>query len=156
MDYHPGASAPFPLDEGQLRSILATENGRKLLLLLQKTDPAALRDAAKAAKAGDYVAVQRILGPFLQSPEANALFGAGRKPWTICNLRSSSCSPIRSSSRSWPRWRQRSGCIRPKAARRPSRRRNRRNRKIKSGQMRRRGRKGQGRPCPRATGGKSC
>ena len=30
---------------------------------------------AKAAKAGDYVAVQRILGPFLQSPEANALFG---------------------------------------------------------------------------------
>lgn len=34
--------------------------------------------------------------------------GAGRKPWTICNLRSSSCSPIRSSSRSWPRWRQRS------------------------------------------------
>lgn len=48
MDYHPGASAPFPLDEGQLRSILATENGRKLLLLLQKTDPAALRDAAKA------------------------------------------------------------------------------------------------------------
>ena len=23
MDYHPGASAPFPLDEGQLRSILA-------------------------------------------------------------------------------------------------------------------------------------
>ena len=33
------------------------------------------RDAAKAAKAGDYVAVQRILGPFLQSPEANALFG---------------------------------------------------------------------------------
>ena len=71
MDYHPGASAPFPLDEGQLRSILATENGRKL----QKTDPAALRDAAKAAKAGDYVAVQRILGPFLQSPEANALFG---------------------------------------------------------------------------------
>mgnify|MGYP000901372486 FL=1 len=75
MDYHPGASAPFPLDEGQLRSILATENGRKPLLLLQKTDPAALRDAAKAAKAGDYVAVQRILGPVLQSPEANALFG---------------------------------------------------------------------------------
>ena len=35
MDYHPGATAPFPLDEGQLRSILATENGRKLLLLLQ-------------------------------------------------------------------------------------------------------------------------
>ena len=43
MDYHPGASAPFPLDEGQLRSILATENGRKLLLLLQKTDPAVCR-----------------------------------------------------------------------------------------------------------------
>ena len=75
MDYHPGASAPFPLDEGQLRSILATENGRKLLLLLQKTDPAALRDAAKAAKAGDYVAVQRILGPFLQSLVCIAVFG---------------------------------------------------------------------------------
>ena len=39
MDYHPGASAPFPLDEGQLRSILATENGRKLPLLLQKMIP---------------------------------------------------------------------------------------------------------------------
>ena len=86
MDYHPGASAPFPLDEGQLRSILATENGRKLLLLLQKTDPAALRDAAKAAKAGDYVAVQRILGPFLQSPEANALFGG--RPYALDDLHS--------------------------------------------------------------------
>ena len=86
MDYHPGASAPFPLDEGQLRSILATENGRKLLLLLQKTDPAALRDAAKAAKAGDYVAVQRILGPFLQSPEANALFGG--RPYAMDDLQS--------------------------------------------------------------------
>ena len=86
MDYHPGASAPFPLDEGQLRSILATENGRKLLLLLQKTDPAALRDAAKAAKAGDYVAVQRILGPFLQSPEANALFGG--RPLAMDDLQS--------------------------------------------------------------------
>ena len=43
----------------------------------QKVLLAALRDAARAAKAGDYVAVQRILGPFLQSPEAAALFGGG-------------------------------------------------------------------------------
>ena len=64
MDYHPGATAPFPLDEGQLRSILATENGRKLLLLLQKTDPAALRNAAKAAKAGDTSAFLNITGLF--------------------------------------------------------------------------------------------
>ena len=132
MDYHPGASTPFPLDEGQLRSILATENGRKLLLLLQKTDPAALRDAAKAAKRAIMSPCSGFWGRFYSRRRRTPSSGAGRKPWTICNLRSSSCSPIRSSSRSWPRWRQRSGCIRPRAARRPSRRRNRRNWKIKA------------------------
>ena len=74
MESHFQANSSIPLNEAQLRAILASESGRKLVLLLQKTDPTALREAARAAKAGDYVAVQRILGPFLQSPEAAALF----------------------------------------------------------------------------------
>lgn len=77
MESNQNGRASIPLSESQLRAIIASESGRKLLFLLQKTDPAALRDAARAAKAGDYVAVQRILGPFLQSPEAAALFGGG-------------------------------------------------------------------------------
>ena len=74
MGSNQNAGTSFPLNETQLHAILATENGKKLLFLLQKTDPNALREAARAAKAGDYPTVQRILGPFLQSPEAAALF----------------------------------------------------------------------------------
>ena len=62
-----------PLDAAQLRAILASEEGRKLLALLHHTDSAALRAASAAAKSGDYAAVQRILTPYLQSPEAAAL-----------------------------------------------------------------------------------
>ena len=58
-----------PLDAAQLRAILASEEGRKLLALLHHTD----RAASAAAKSGDYAAVQRILTPYLQSPEAAAL-----------------------------------------------------------------------------------
>ena len=53
MESNQNGRASIPLSESQLRAILASESGRKLLFLLQKTDPAALRDAARAAKAGD-------------------------------------------------------------------------------------------------------
>lgn len=62
-----------PLSEAQLRAMLASPEGRRLLALIQHTDGAALRAAAAAAKAGDYAAVQQILTPYLQSPEAEAL-----------------------------------------------------------------------------------
>ena len=42
-----------PLDAAQLRAILASEEGRKLLALLHHTDSAALRPASAAAKSGD-------------------------------------------------------------------------------------------------------
>ena len=57
----------IPLSEARLREILATDEGRHLLALLQKTDASALREAARAAKSGDYAAVQRILAPYLQA-----------------------------------------------------------------------------------------
>ena len=61
MDSHFQANSSIPLNEAQLRAILASESGRKLVLLLQKTDPTALREAARAADVELRVEVSTIV-----------------------------------------------------------------------------------------------
>lgn len=58
---------------GQLQSVLGTQEGKKLLQLLNRDGGDALRQAAAAAKNGDYETAKRIMQPLVQTPEASAL-----------------------------------------------------------------------------------
>ena len=58
--------------ESDLRRVLASPEGQKLLALL-KTDSGALRKAMQAVKGGDYEGAKTALDPMLQSPEAKKL-----------------------------------------------------------------------------------
>lgn len=63
-----GAFAPE-----QLQSILKSEEGRRLMQLLNRDGGAALRRAAEAARKGDYEAARQIVEPMMQSQEAEKL-----------------------------------------------------------------------------------
>lgn len=58
---------------GQLQSVLGTQEGKKLLQLLNRDGGAALRQAAAAVKSGDYETAKRIMQPLVQTPEASEL-----------------------------------------------------------------------------------
>ena len=55
-----------PFTPGQLQSVLGTQEGKRLLQLLNRDGGAALRQAAAAARSGDYETL-------VQTPEASAL-----------------------------------------------------------------------------------
>lgn len=57
----------------QLRSVLASKEGKQLMQLLNRDGGAALRQAAAAARNGDYEQAKRIMEPLMQSPEAARL-----------------------------------------------------------------------------------
>ena len=67
---------PFSFTPEQIRSVLGTKEGQKLLSLLNRDGGAALRQAASAVKSGDYAAAQKILEPVMQTPEASRLVDA--------------------------------------------------------------------------------
>ena len=58
--------------ESDLRRVLASPEGQKLLALL-KTDSGALKQAMQAVKGGDYEGAKTALDPMLQTPEAKKL-----------------------------------------------------------------------------------
>ena len=67
---------PFSFTPEQIRSVLGTKEGQQLLSLLNRDGGAALRQAARAGKSGDYAAAQKILEPVMQTPEASRLVDA--------------------------------------------------------------------------------
>lgn len=57
----------------QIRQLLQTQEGQRLMQLLNQDGGAAMRQAADSARAGDFEAVKRQLGPLLNSEEAAQL-----------------------------------------------------------------------------------
>ena len=62
-----------PFTPEQLQRILGTQEGKMLLQLLNRDGGDALRQAAAAAKNGDYDAAKRIMQPLVQTREASEL-----------------------------------------------------------------------------------
>ena len=59
--------------ESDLRRVLASAEGQRLLALLRRDGGDALRQAMQAVKRGDYDGAKTTLEPMLQSPEAQRL-----------------------------------------------------------------------------------
>lgn len=59
--------------EADLRRVLASAEGQRLLALLRRDGGAALRQAMQAVKSGDFDGAKTTLEPMLQSPEAQQL-----------------------------------------------------------------------------------
>ena len=73
MDNKTASKEGLPFSEQQIRSVLGSPEGQKLLQLLNQDGGAALRQAAQAMRAGDYAAAQHVLSPLMQSPQAQQL-----------------------------------------------------------------------------------
>lgn len=63
----------LPFQPEQVRQVLCSPAGKKLLQLLTQDGGAALQQAAARLKAGDTAGAQAALAPFLSSEEAAAL-----------------------------------------------------------------------------------
>jgi hypothetical protein len=61
------------VSESDLRRVLASPEGQKLLALLRTDGGGALKQAMQAVKDGDYEGAKTALDPMLQSPEAKKL-----------------------------------------------------------------------------------
>ena len=61
------------VSESDLRRVLASPEGQKLLTLLRADGGSALKQAMQAVKGGDYAGAKTALDPMLQSPEAKKL-----------------------------------------------------------------------------------
>ena len=72
MDYKNTSNGGLPFSEQQIRRVLGSPEGQKLLQLLSRDGGTALRQAAQAMRAGDYTAAQQILSPLMQSPQARS------------------------------------------------------------------------------------
>lgn len=57
----------------QIRQLLQTQEGQRLLQILNRDGGAAMRQAADSVRAGDLEAVKQQLGPLLNSEEAAQL-----------------------------------------------------------------------------------
>lgn len=73
MDQKRPDDRQLPFTPGQLQSVLGTQEGKRLLQLLNRDGGKALRQAAAAARSGDYETAKRIMQPLVQTPEASAL-----------------------------------------------------------------------------------
>ncbi len=73
MDNKNASKEGLPFSQQQARRVLTSPEGQKLLQLLNQDGGNALRQAAQAMRAGDYTAAQAILGPLMQSPQAQQL-----------------------------------------------------------------------------------
>ena len=63
----------FPFSESQIRAVLGSAEGKKLLSLLQQDGGERLKQAAAAIKSGNYASAQTILEPVMQTQEASEL-----------------------------------------------------------------------------------
>jgi phage gp29-like protein len=66
---------PFPkgIGEKELRDMLQSKAGKQLIELLNKKDGAVLRQAAAAAKNGQYEKAFEALAPLMESTDASKL-----------------------------------------------------------------------------------
>lgn len=60
-------------DFSEILKLAQTPQGRRLIAMLQSSDPAALGSALTNAKAGDFEAAKSALSGILEDPEAQAL-----------------------------------------------------------------------------------
>ena len=72
MDQHSSNKAPQFTPE-QVNAVLGSQEGKKLLTLLNRDGGALLRKAAEAVRSGDYSGAQALLSPLMQTPEAAEL-----------------------------------------------------------------------------------
>ena len=63
----------FPFSESQIRAVLGSDEGKKLISLLQQDGGQRLKQAAAAVKNGDIAGAQTILKPVMQTQEASDL-----------------------------------------------------------------------------------
>ena len=63
----------FPFSESQIRAVLGSDEGKKLLSLLQQDGGERLKQAATAVKSGDLAGAQTIMKPVMQTQEASEL-----------------------------------------------------------------------------------
>ncbi len=67
------ANNSLPFSESDLRRVLTSPEGQKLLAILRAGGGDALAKATQAVRRGDYNAAQSVLEPMLHDPEAQAL-----------------------------------------------------------------------------------
>ena len=60
----------LPFAKEQLQNILNSDEGKRLIQMLQQSDSASLQRAVHAAKQGDYQTAKSVLEPILASDEA--------------------------------------------------------------------------------------
>lgn len=60
-------------DLSDILRLAQTPEGRKLIAMLQSSDPAALSSALTSAQAGDMEAAKKAMSGFLDNPEAQKL-----------------------------------------------------------------------------------
>ena len=63
----------FSFSPEQIRSVLGTGEGQRLLQLLNRDGGAALRKAAELVKAGDMEGAKRVMEPLMRDPETAGL-----------------------------------------------------------------------------------
>lgn len=71
MDEEKKSALPF--SEKDIRRVLASTEGRKLLMLLTKEHGGVLSSAAEALKQGDTERAKALLAPVMEQPEAAEL-----------------------------------------------------------------------------------
>ena len=67
------ANNSLPFSKEDLRRVLTSPEGQKLLALLRSNGGNALDQAAQAVRRGDYASAQTALEPMLRDPEAQRL-----------------------------------------------------------------------------------
>ena len=68
-----GGNSGFSFTPEQVKKVLGSKEGQKLLELLNRDGGTALKQAAGAFRSCDMDAVKRILEPVMQTPEASKL-----------------------------------------------------------------------------------
>lgn len=73
MDNNYAEAAGFSFSKQQIAAVLASAEGRKLLALLGRDGGDTLQRAAQALQSGDTELAKSLVGPMMQSEEAQAL-----------------------------------------------------------------------------------
>ena len=73
MDNKYSDNASFSFTKQQIAAVLSSSEGKELLSLLSRDGGAALRQAAQALQSGDTELAKSLVGPMMQSEQAQAL-----------------------------------------------------------------------------------
>ncbi len=67
------ANNSLPFSKEDLKRVLTSPEGQRLLAILRQSGGSALDQAAASVRSGDYAAAQTLLEPMLRDPEAQKL-----------------------------------------------------------------------------------